>query len=80
MHCVSSYPTPPDQTNLSAIRSLRDKFNLDVGWSDHTVNESVIYRAALKYNSKEIELHIDIDNKGYESDAGSLLASEILKL
>lgn len=70
MHCVSSYPTPADQTNLSAIKSLRERFNINVGWSDHTVNESVIYHAALNYGAREIELHIDIDNMGYEADAG----------
>ena len=70
MHCVSSYPTPAEQTNLSAIVSLKDRYDIDVGWSDHTVNESVIYHASLKYGAQQIELHIDIDNKGYEADSG----------
>jgi len=36
LHCVSSYPTPDDQQNLGAIRTLADAFGLTVGLSDHS--------------------------------------------
>ena len=39
---------------------LRKKFNINVGWSDHTVNPNVIKRA-YKWNVKDIELHYDLD-------------------
>lgn len=35
LHCVSSYPTPLDQCNLEAMKTLRDKFELPVGYSGH---------------------------------------------
>ena len=36
LHCVSAYPTPAGEANLSAIQQLRDMTGLKVGWSDHT--------------------------------------------
>ncbi|MBN1534114.1 MAG: N-acetylneuraminate synthase family protein [Spirochaetes bacterium] len=36
LHCVSRYPLPPEEVNLARIISLRRRFHLDVGFSDHT--------------------------------------------
>lgn len=38
LHCVSLYPTRPDQVNLYAMDVLRECYNLPVGFSDHTEN------------------------------------------
>ena len=43
---------------------------MKTGWSDHSVNPGVIYRAVHKYNSDIIEFHIDLDGKGVEYKAG----------
>src|SRR5579871_2715448 len=37
LHCVSSYPTPPMEANLRAIRTLAERFGCIVGYSDHTL-------------------------------------------
>ena len=36
MHCTSSYPTDDSNTNLNRMVSLKSKFKLPVGFSDHT--------------------------------------------
>ncbi|HUU29318.1 MAG TPA: N-acetylneuraminate synthase family protein [archaeon] len=36
LHCVSAYPAPADQVNLSAMLTLQRKFRLPAGFSDHT--------------------------------------------
>lgn len=36
LHCVSSYPTPPESATLAAIADLRRLFPGPVGYSDHT--------------------------------------------
>ncbi|MFH1069794.1 MAG: N-acetylneuraminate synthase family protein [Candidatus Glassbacteria bacterium] len=36
LHCVSAYPAPPAQVNLTAMNHLRRRFRLPVGYSDHT--------------------------------------------
>jgi sialic acid synthase SpsE len=38
LHCVSAYPTPDDQQNLGAIRTLAETFRMPVGLSDHSRN------------------------------------------
>ena len=36
LHCVSSYPTPPQQAALGGIKALAERFRVPVGYSDHT--------------------------------------------
>lgn len=38
MQCVSSYPTPAEDAALGAIAVLARRFNLPVGYSDHTTD------------------------------------------
>ncbi|CAB3290126.1 N-acetylneuraminate synthase [Methanocaldococcus lauensis] len=37
LHCISSYPTPYEEVNLHAIKTLKKIFNIPVGYSDHTL-------------------------------------------
>jgi N-acetylneuraminate synthase len=67
LHCVSGYPTPPDQANLRAISTLRAAYGHPVGWSDHTGEPSVVARAVRRWNASDIELHVDLDGGGFEA-------------
>lgn len=81
MHCVSSYPAKIEETNLSIIDTLRKKFKKNIGWSDHTVNENVIFRAFHRWDIRDFELHYDLDGKGYEFKSGHCwLPSQAKKL
>lgn len=70
LHCVSGYPTPIDQCNLAAIETLRSSFQCDVGWSDHSAQPAVLYRAIHRWGASVIELHIDLDGTGDEYRTG----------
>jgi sialic acid synthase SpsE len=70
LHCTSSYPTPYNEANLSAIETLRKYTDCEIGWSDHTVQSGVIHRAIHKWNAKIIEFHLDLDGKGEEFQSG----------
>jgi N-acetylneuraminate synthase len=70
LHCVSAYPTPPDQANLSAIAAIRDATGCAVGWSDHTRKPSVIERAVHRWDAAAVEFHLDLDGEGAEYAAG----------
>jgi len=63
MHCVSSYPVPANEANLSAINSIRDKYrSVCVGYSDHTMGVSCsIFAAAL--GARILEKHFTLDKK-----------------
>src|SRR5439155_16391161 len=48
LHCVSSYPVPPEQANLAAIPFLIDSVGGTIGYSDHTIGiDACIVAAAL---------------------------------
>lgn len=70
LHCVSSYPTPVDQMHVANIETLRDRFQVRVGLSDHSVNPGVMYRAIHRHGAQMIEFHLDLDGKGEEFEAG----------
>lgn len=68
LHCVSGYPTPETQCNLSAIGSLRERNGCPVGWSDHSGSATIVERAARRWDAHEIEIHVDLpDNSGLEA-------------
>lgn len=46
LHCVSLYPMPPERANLKRITSLRERFGLEVGFSDHSSDCSAAAVAA----------------------------------
>lgn len=70
LHCVSAYPTPSNEANLSAIKYMKNKLNCQIGWSDHTVNPSVLYRALYKWDAEIVEFHIDLEGDGAEFSSG----------
>ena len=70
LHCVSAYPTPVAQANLSAIASIRDATGLKTGWSDHTRSPAVIERAVHYWDASVVEFHLDLDGQGAEYAAG----------
>jgi len=70
LHCVSAYPTPAAEANLSAIEALRQATGCKVGWSDHTRRAAVIERAVHRWGAEVIEFHLDLDGHGAEYAAG----------
>ena len=70
LHCVSSYPTPPEECNLATIETLRRRCSCPVGWSDHSVNPGVIYRVVHHWDAAMVEFHLDLEGKGEEYKSG----------
>jgi sialic acid synthase SpsE len=70
LHCISSYPVRPNDCNLAAVSTLRDVFKCPVGWSDHSVQPDVIYRAVHRWGAELIEFHLDLEGKGAEFATG----------
>ena len=70
LHCSSAYPTPADQANLAAIETLRQATGLPVGWSDHSRDPAVIYRAVHRWGAETVEFHLDLEGEGGEFGAG----------
>ncbi|HEX3519222.1 MAG TPA: N-acetylneuraminate synthase family protein [Solirubrobacteraceae bacterium] len=80
LHCVSSYPTPPDQANVRAIDTLRDSFGVPVGYSDHCLGLDASL-AAVARDACLVERHITLDRTRRGPDhAMSLEPDELREL
>ncbi len=60
LHCNTEYPTPYDDVNLSAMRTLQEYFSVQVGYSDHTVGIEIPIAAAAM-GACVIEKHFTLD-------------------
>lgn len=61
-HCISSYPTVTKDSNLNNILWLKKKFNVQVGLSDHTLN-NIAAITAIGMGAVAIEKHFKLDDK-----------------
>ena len=59
LHCTSEYPAPLEEVNLKAIPLLRSKFDLNIGYSDHTLGIDVAL-GAIALGAKIIEKHFSL--------------------
>lgn len=60
LHCTSSYPAPFKDLNLKAISTIRDMFNVKVGYSDHSLGIEISI-AAVALGATVIEKHLTLD-------------------
>lgn len=60
LHCVSQYPAPAEESNLRAMRTLRDTFGVPVGFSDHTLGTELAV-AAVALGAQILEKHFTLD-------------------
>jgi len=80
LHCVSSYPAPPEQANLQAMDTLREAFGLPVGFSDHSLGADVSL-AAVARGAAILERHLTTDRSLPGPDhAASLEPDEFAEL
>ncbi|MDT0554147.1 N-acetylneuraminate synthase [Urechidicola vernalis] len=61
LHCNTEYPTPMEDVNLKAMLSIKKEFNVNVGYSDHTLGIEIPIAAAAM-GAKVIEKHFTLDN------------------
>ncbi|MGL4731446.1 MAG: N-acetylneuraminate synthase [Clostridium sp.] len=62
LHCTSNYPTAYEDVHLNSMITMKNAFNLDIGYSDHTVGIEVPI-AAVAMGAKIIEKHFTLDKK-----------------
>ena len=72
MHCNSSYPMDPADANLNTIQTLRDHFNVQVGYSGHETG-LIVSCAAVSLGATSVERHITLDRSMYGSDQSASL-------
>jgi len=72
MHSVSTYPARDEDLNLQVIQTLRDRYNVPVGYSGHepTVSPSIV---AAALGASVIERHITISRSSWGTDQAASL-------
>jgi len=62
MHSISSYPPPPEDVNLNALKTLKNKFGYPIGFSDNG-SDIIASSVAVVLGAKIIEKHFTINKK-----------------
>ena len=78
LHCNTEYPTPYEDVNLRAMKTLRDAFGVEVGYSDHTKGIEVPI-AAVAMGAAVIEKHFTLDRNMEGPDHKASLEPQELK-
>lgn len=67
LHCISNYPTPAEDVNLNVMLEIKSRFNVPIGFSDHTLgNDAAI--AAVALGATVIEKHVTYDKNAEGPD------------
>lgn len=80
MQCTAKYPAPFNALNLTAIETLRRRFGVAVGLSDHSRDPVTAPVAAVALGARAIEKHFTLDNDLPGPDHAFALEPDELKL
>lgn len=79
LHCTSVYPAPKGESNLRLLASLAERYNLPIGFSDHTEGlEAPVLAVAA--GACVIEKHFTLDKKAAGPDHSASLEPDELAL
>lgn len=78
LHCNTEYPTPYQDVNLKAMDAIRERFGVEVGYSDHTKGIEVPI-AAVALGATVIEKHFTLDRNMEGPDHKASLEPDELK-
>ncbi len=82
LHCVSSYPADPAESNLRAMSTLRAAFGHPIGFSDHTLGRDVAVAAVALgacVLEKHLTLDVEMDGPDHRASLGPEEFSELVR-
>jgi len=77
-HCVSDYPAATKDSNIKMIKTLKEKYDVEVGLSDHTLNSTAAL-AAVSLGAVAIEKHFKLDDFQKGPDSSFSITTNQLK-
>lgn len=72
MHATSTYPLPPEEANIRMISTLKELYEVPVGYSGHETGLQISI-AAVALGAVSVERHITLDRSMWGSDHGASL-------
>ena len=78
LHCTTEYPAPYEDVNLKAMETMREAFDLPVGYSDHTKGLEIPV-AAVAMGACVIEKHFTLDRNMEGPDHKASIEPDELK-
>jgi N-acetylneuraminate synthase len=72
MHATSTYPLPPEEANIRMITTLKERYDVPVGYSGHETGLQISI-AAVALGAVSVERHITLDRAMWGSDHGASL-------
>ncbi len=78
LHCNTEYPTPMCDVNLKAMLTIKKEFDVQIGYSDHTLGIEVPI-AAVALGASVIEKHFTLDRNLKGPDHKASLEPKELK-
>ena len=80
LHCVADYPCKIDEVNLKVIKTMKDEFDIPVGYSDHTIGINTSFASAV-LGANLIEKHFKHPNNDrYVDDVHALDPTQFSEL
>ena len=78
LHCVSNYPCSNESLNLRVIPEMAAKFNCQIGFSDHSIDEKAAL-ASYVLGSRYFEKHFTLDKNAIGPDHSASSSPQELK-
>lgn len=78
MQCTTEYPCQYECVGLNVIEELKERYGVDVGYSDHTLTNYAAY-AAVVLGACVVEKHLTFSRQMYGSDAPNAAEPEQFK-
>lgn len=78
LHCTTEYPTPFEDVNLTAMKTIHTEFEVPIGYSDHTRGIEIPI-AAVAMGATVIEKHFTLDRNMEGPDHKASLEPDELK-
>jgi len=77
MHCIATYPMIDEDANLNCIKTLKERYKCNVGYSGHEVGLAISYAAAA-LGISSLERHITLGRSFYGSDQAASIEPNAL--
>ena len=75
LQCTTAYPTQPEQFGLNVIQELKNRYQVSIGFSDHSSSTEACI-AATALGAEILEFHVVFDKEMFGPDAKASLTME----